>query len=371
MKVFALVCLPAFTLGGWFVINPGYDFSFGDLCFPSGPDTGFCVTWPSTALKTTDAGVTWSRIRPGEDVRQLQFLDNSTGYVSSFQDPLGTVHKSTDGGTTWSVCTTGVRGVPEAMHFASCDIGYVWLEDLDHHDFVLSRTTDGGRNWSIKPGFPYVRTAFFLADGQTGYALSDLVLKTTDGGETWDTLAVTGRAVQFPVDAQTGYLVGGERILKTTDGGETWVRRESGLPTYRSLVDVDFPTGNDTGWVSGERGLIAMTTDGGMSWTDQTYPIWQRTYVEFPVDTRTGYAGAVALLKTTDGGTWIGEECERGVAGSCIRLPTVMSGPELARLSGRLRDALGRDVTDRRHALSPGIYFVSTDDSRHKLVLAR
>ena len=59
-------------------------------------------------------------------------------------------------------------------------------------------------------------------------------------------------AVQFPVDAQTGYIVGGSLsgggnvILKTTDGGTSWVPQVSPDSTL-ALWGLDFPVGADTG----------------------------------------------------------------------------------------------------------------------------
>jgi DNA-binding beta-propeller fold protein YncE len=41
-----------------------------------------------------------------------------------------------------------------------------------------------------------------------------------------------------------------------------------------------------------------------------------------------------------------------------LRLPTILRGPELARVDCRVIDALGRDVTDRREHLAPGVYFL-------------
>jgi hypothetical protein len=39
-------------------------------------------------------------------------------------------------------------------------------------------------------------------------------------------------------------------------------------------------------------------------------------------------------------------------------LPTILRGPEMKGLGCRVIDALGRDVTDRRDRLAPGVYFL-------------
>ena len=38
--------------------------------------------------------------------------------------------------------------------------------------------------------------------------------------------------------------------------------------------------------------------------------------------------------------------------------PTILRAPDLARVEGRVLDVQGRDVTDERRALSPGVYFL-------------
>ena len=57
------------------------------------------------------------------------------------------------------------------------------------------------------------------------------------------------------------------------------------------------------------------------------------------------------------------ETAERGVTRSELRIPTVLRGPELARLKVRVWDATGREVTKRRERLAPGLYFVSEQGS--------
>ena len=54
-----------------------------------------------------------------------------------------------------------------------------------------------------------------------------LILKTTDGGTNWDSLA-SGTTEHLSdiyfYDADTGYVVGfGGTIIKTTNGGSSWI----------------------------------------------------------------------------------------------------------------------------------------------------
>lgn len=113
--------------------------------------------------------------------------------------------------------------------------------------------------------------------------------------------------VQFPVDADTGFVVGRSgRILKTTNGGATWQSRPSG--TTKNLLAVHFPRNNTTGYAVGVDGVILKTTNGGTSWSAQSSGTTQHLMsVHFPVDASTGYAAGYygTILKTTNGGaTW-------------------------------------------------------------------
>jgi len=67
------------------------------------------------------------------------------------------------------------------------------------------------------------------------------------------------------------------------------------------------------------------------------------------------YYGSVFLRRNI---TVVGVEEEPGSSVARPGLPTVMRAPDLAQLSGRVFDNSGRDVTDQRRSLSPGVYFI-------------
>lgn len=111
------------------------------------------------------------------------------------------------------------------------------------------------------------------------------------------------KAVDFPVDESTGFVVGNRgTILKTVDAGNSW--SVSKTRTKTNLLDVDF-INNKVGYASGANGILLKTVDGGNSWDQLNSGTTQHLYsVHFPVDEFTGYAGGAVstLLKTTDGG---------------------------------------------------------------------
>jgi len=108
-----------------------------------------------------------------------------------------------------------------------------------------------------------------LLHGQM-YAYTDgSVLKTSNGGLTWETITALefydGRllAMDF-VDEQTGYIsLPEEGLAKTIDGGLTWEFLAN--PLDQEIKYIRFFTENQGVVVSDER-IVACTADGGTSW---------------------------------------------------------------------------------------------------------
>ena len=114
---------------------------------------------------------------------------------------------------------------------------------------------------------------------QTGWATgNDVLLKTTDGGVTWEpqeNLDLNMTGVHF-TDSLNGWAVGGNVIQHTEDGGETWQRQGQALLEEKLdnpkeyLRGIYFAT-PDSGWAiadgaSGRISTILSTCDGGQTW---------------------------------------------------------------------------------------------------------
>ncbi len=142
------------------------------------------------------------------------------------------------------------------------------------------------------------------------------MLRTTDGGATWQT-AVTGLpavdAFQF-VDARNGWAWhnGSHSLAHTADGGATWQAQSTGTATLSGLQFVD----SLTGWVRGDGGELRQTVNGGLNW-QQVAPDQIGAGFQF-VDRRHGWTfgeerysappfsgGWTWQARSTDGGnTW-------------------------------------------------------------------
>ncbi len=206
--------------------------------------------------------------RSGTDAtfRSVYFVDENKGVITSY---YGTVLRSTNGGTDWTIRATGNTNSLYSTSFGDAVSGTA----VGGGGTIL-RTTDAGETWSKQTSgvTDYLYGVSFAdADNGTAVGASGVILHTTNGGSTWtkQTSNVTNALYGVCLsNSNTGTVVGyGGLILRTTDAGATWVPQTSGTSVY--LYGVFFSDVN-TGTVVGERGTILRTTNGGLTWTKQT-----------------------------------------------------------------------------------------------------
>jgi photosystem II stability/assembly factor-like uncharacterized protein len=234
------------------------------------------IAWASgakgTFLRTTDGGATWTaNVVPGAadaDFRGVRALSDKSAYLlSSGPGPLSRLYKTGDGGVKWDLLMVNPnpKGFWDAMAMWDPLHG-ILLGDPVNGRFVIWATSDGF-TWVEQKGPPalpqegafaasnsslFVRGAHEAWFG-TGGAGGGRIFHTDDGGKTW-TVAKTplrhdseGAGV-FSLafsDARHGVAVGGDyakpdesagTIAVTEDGGKTWTAPGSPLPGYRSAV---------------------------------------------------------------------------------------------------------------------------------------
>ena len=147
----------------------------------------------------------------------------------------------------------------------------------------LLKTSDGGTTWqsSLFDSLNvYFFTVYFL-DSLTGFlagAPSYIFYRTSDGGTTWNTVDFDSNPfASLPINdlefysKQYGFACGGQRdvigvIWKTTDYGMSWSSYELGPEPLTELFIVDSlnicGVGGDYEYGAG----IARSTNGGLSW---------------------------------------------------------------------------------------------------------
>jgi photosystem II stability/assembly factor-like uncharacterized protein len=230
-------------------------------------------------------------------------------------------------------------------------------------DQAVLRTTDGWAHWDnvAPPGTAgLVGSAQFVTDSSAwvvtgngaGSPHVSNVFHTTDGGARWarfsvvDPTGVGPGQVDF-VDATRGWLfvsygaaagsMGGA-IYRTVDGGAHWTQVERTVGGIQEApgslgfgcdkAGVSFINAT-TGWAAGSCAgggpFFAVTHDGGLTWTSQTFPLpagfsgdgGVTTSLPVFFDDRSGYFilggnETVAYFTTDGGGTWVARNLPAG-----------------------------------------------------------
>lgn len=151
----------------------------------------------------------------------------------------------------------------------------------------LYRVRDSGRDWTpifenddgqrtfYSFTFPTPKSGVVVGTQRIGSFHNVLILKTTDGGESWQQ-GITNVASEqdrhrapllFSVTlcGETGgWAVGEDLILYTKNSGQTWERQQSDFPG-ESLYSIAC-TNSERAWAVGTAGLMLRTTDGGKTW---------------------------------------------------------------------------------------------------------
>jgi photosystem II stability/assembly factor-like uncharacterized protein len=211
------------------------------------------------------------------EIFAVAFADASNGWAGG-SDPFfggsrGPLSHSTDGGKTW------------AQQLEISDFTFNGLEAIDPltalavggFDFVggglVLRTTDGGLFWQdVTPASEGFRDVFFL-DATTGWIAGASVYKTTDSGTSWTKQTGDGNteftAISF-ADPQNGWAVGfNNLVLHTSNGGQTWATQNVGAPPITAINGVTAINAS-TAWVAGWNGFVARTTNAGQTWRKET-----------------------------------------------------------------------------------------------------
>jgi photosystem II stability/assembly factor-like uncharacterized protein len=344
----------------WYLINDdprvtqrGSDFAEVKV-HPKDPDivfTGAIVVWKSTdgghtfkAIRGAPGGDDYHRIWINPDHPEIMLVAADQGAIvtvnggetwsSWYNQPTAQFyHVITDNAFPYRVCSgqqeSGSACVQSRGDYGQItfrewspvgvsEYGYVAPDPLDP-DIVYGgrvsrydRRTKQVQDVSPKPlrreGYRIVRTMpvlFSPVDPHTLYFSSNVLWKTTNGGQSWDQISPDLTRETWEVPENVGKY-------RNTDAARV---------TQRGVIYTIAPSYLDIGtiWVGTDDGLIHVTRDGGSSWTDVTPPElgpWAKVSLmdasHFDVDTAYAAINTLRLddlrphiYRTRDGGqTW-------------------------------------------------------------------
>ncbi|MGK2877333.1 MAG: YCF48-related protein [Solirubrobacterales bacterium] len=232
-----------------------------------------------TLMHSDDGGTTWVAVRTGllDDIRTIDAV-SPTSVVFAGRCAL---RRSDDGGVTvrrlaWGSSDDSCAAQIQAVSFPSPLIGYMLLSNGDVYS-----TGDGGDNWKkqgVAPvangsgGIDPVRDLAFTSVSTGVISVGNRVLHTSDAGVNWTPVKTVTGAGMFNfefVSGSVGYAVGDHAgMLKTTDGGATWNPVAGDLaPIGQNLRSLSCADESNCVASIASSGSILRTVDGGVSWS--------------------------------------------------------------------------------------------------------
>lgn len=213
-------------------------------------------------------------------IKDIYFADTSKGWITALNDGI---FYTSDGGYTW-----GQQYTSYAVNISGLSDTELWVTGKKD---TLLHTTNGGINWekiSLKffldldsvaslTGIHFYNSSigwvYALGWEQGSDTLKSRLLKTMNGGFNWqikiDPITSTRALIQF-LDPLFGFIAGTDPVplCKTTNGGESWDTLAY-LGFWGGLMDMQFINQN-TGWATADGPVLTTTvwktTDGGLNW---------------------------------------------------------------------------------------------------------
>ena len=274
----------------------------------------------------------WSSGQGRVNVVCVDPINENTIYIGT---PAGGIWKSTTGGTNWiplsdNLPQIGVSGI--AVDPTNTNIIYISTGDRDAADSYsvgIMKSTDGGSTWD-STGLTFTGTNSFAGDiiinptnvNELLVATSNGIYKTTNAGSTWS-LVRTGNFSQGsirlkPNNPNVVYAVSENRFVRSTNFGSTFTTITTGLPSNsgRMLLDVT-PADENVIYILiantsyGFQGLYK-STNGGDSFvaTNTTTDIFESDQAWFdlalavsPTNANELYTGCLNIWRSLNGGT--------------------------------------------------------------------
>jgi len=246
------------------------------------------------------------------DLYEVKFINRNIGWTLGGN---GVILKTTDSGINWiNIPNPSITAGGILSGLCPVDSNTVYVSG--GFDVIL-KTTNGGNNWIIIRNGPYgsgtgFRAAYFLNKDTGWFCGSMRVLRTTNGGLTFDSTGIFWGSLSdiYFKDFNNGLICGDGVVFKSTDGGMTWFNTNVptgglGYPFAKLAV-----RNNQYVWIAGGSSPVYHSSNFGSTWDSigaiNSYPPSVMYCVSFS-SMLTGFAGGTYgyLYKTIDGGhTW-------------------------------------------------------------------
>lgn len=263
------------------------------------------------------------------------YQDPNNSNVVYIGSPAGGIWKSTDAGVNWSPLSDflpqiGVSGI--VVDYTNSNVIYIATGDKDASDTYsvgVLKSTDGGLTWNTT-GLTFGGSTSFAGDIMMDptnnqillCATSNGIYKTTNAGASWSVVQTgdfSQGSLRFkPNDSSTVYAVSTNRFYRSTNNGTTFSVVTTGLPfnSGRLLLDVTAANSNYIYILSATTGYafqgIYRSIDGGTSFSarNTSTDVFESSQAWYDLalgvsDTNAEevYTGCLNVWKSTNGGS--------------------------------------------------------------------
>ncbi|MGH2575129.1 MAG: hypothetical protein ACRDFC_05440, partial [Ignavibacteria bacterium] len=235
------------------------------------------------ALYSTNSGLNWNFAQIPDSSRALvtlQLLNLQTGYCAGAYNTDSVSRLKREKLYTFKDISVNLR----YRNFMRVNIA---MDGMEFYKGLFLKTTNGGQSWNTYGTLPsnvYYLIGLHFLNLSTGYATASLqypigtagILKTSDGGLTWSTLPIPNSIFQLSniyfTDINTGFAVGWLQnprgvILRTSNAGVNWSMQT--IILVDNFTDIHF-TNASTGFITGVDtnfyGVVYKTTNAGLNW---------------------------------------------------------------------------------------------------------
>lgn len=296
------------------------------FCFDEA--VGFIGATNGGVFKSTDAGENWSKIRDSQvDVNATFFaLNNQKAWIS---EKAGELAVTNDGGQSWTTIFTNIDSLLTKISFVNESEGYAVIDEspliYQRNDTVVVKTTDGGASWDTIP-VAFTSNIYFIktyGEENIWIGSDELVVASYDSGLTWDTINIPearyweGGARDMAIkNADTFWILVQyrdefslySRVFYSSDRGQNWTKQLShSTSTWANdcsafLNYIKFEKGSC--WGLGGSGVIYSKPNLDAEWQKHFTSLKEPLFdICFP-DNKTGFAVGYSwnFMKTVDGG---------------------------------------------------------------------